>query len=268
MLTASLPMYEFAEVHSAMQSFWRGIAKHLRREGVADVPNGLLLGRSLSELWPRSDLLLSQCCGYDVIGAYRDTLVPLAAPVFDVAECSGHSYLSHIVVPKGSAHRNLLDMRGTIVAANGPESHSGTNTLKSLVAPKCVNGRFFSKTIFTGAHVESLRLLREEKADVAAIDCVTFSILRRYRPEAVAGVEIIGQTPLAPAPPYVTHVARAPSTHERIRAALVGAFEDPNHKDDRSALLIDTLSIVDRETYQPIEELKIRAERFGYNELA
>ncbi len=267
MLTASLPMYEFTELHAAMQSLWRGIAKHLRKEGIDEVPDELLLGYSLSDLWSREDLLFSQCCGYDVVRRYRNILIPLAAPVFAVSQCSGHQYSSLIVVPEDSRYANVLNMRGTVVAANGPESHSGTNALMSMVAPKSDNGRFFRKTIYSGAHVESLRLLREKKADVAAVDCVTFKLLETYRPAAVVGVKVIGQTKHAPAPPYVSHVARGKENLDRIRAALFEAFENPDHEAERSALLIRAISPVDVNSYEIIERLEMQSRELGYHQL-
>lgn len=38
------------------------------------------------------------------------------------------------------------------------------------------------------------------EADVAAIDCVSFGLLRHHRPPAVASLRIIGTSALAPAP--------------------------------------------------------------------
>ena len=37
-MIASLPMYDLPETRSATDALWAGIARHLRAEGVAEVP--------------------------------------------------------------------------------------------------------------------------------------------------------------------------------------------------------------------------------------
>jgi ABC-type phosphate/phosphonate transport system substrate-binding protein len=260
-------MYSFPELHSASSSLWRGIAKHLRREGMTDVPDDLAQGRPLAELWSNNSLLLSQCCGYDVVRRYRDTLIPLATPVFDVPECSGREYSSLIVVSDESHYIDVLDMHGTIAVANGPESHSGMSSLRQLVAPKHNNGRFFSNTIYSGSHAASLDLIRKGKADIAAVDCVTFRLLEVHKPETVVGIKILGRTFHAPAPPYVTHAHRGDDVADRLRTALLHAFHDPYHETDRAALLIKGIDPTDMNIYEKITDFEVYAAKLGYPHL-
>ncbi len=267
MLTASLPMYSFPELHSASSSLWRGIAKHLRQEGMKDIPDELVLGRPLVELWSNNNLLLSQCCGYDVVRSYRDTLIPLATPIFDVAECSGREYSSLIIVSDESPYQDVLEMHGTIAVANGPESHSGMSSLRQLVAPKHHKGRFFSNTIFSGSHTASLEMIRKGKADIAAIDCVTFRLLEVHKPETVAGVKILGRTFHAPAPPYVTHALRGGDITKRLRTALFQAFHNPDHETDRATLLIKGIDLTDMSIYEKITDFEVYAAKLGYPQL-
>ena len=267
MLIASLPMYSFPEIYRASSSLWRGIAKNLRREGVSDIPDELALGRPLAELWANNNLLLSQCCGYDVVRRYRDTLIPLATPVFDVPECSGREYSSLIVVSDGCPYGDVLEMQGTVVVANGPESHSGMSSLRQLVAPKHTNGRFFNDTIYSGSHAASLDMIRAGKADIAAIDCVTFRLLELHKPEAVTDIKILGRTFHAPAPPYVTHTLRGYDTAGRLRTALLETFADPDYKTDRAALLIKGIDLTDMNIYEKITDFEIYAAKLGYPHL-
>lgn len=97
--------------------------------------------------------------------------LPLMRPVFnaiveinyDVAECAGCDYSSLIVVAEDSPYEDVLDMRGKTAVANGPETHSGMNSLRHLVAPKNIDGSFFCRVIYGGAHVDSMKLLREKR---------------------------------------------------------------------------------------------------------
>ncbi len=52
--------------------------------------------------------------------------------------------------------------------------------------------------MFSGSHRQSLRELQQENADIAAIDCVTYALLQRHQPQALAGPVAIGWSPAAP----------------------------------------------------------------------
>ncbi len=69
---------------------------------------------------------------------------------------------------------------------NAEHSQSGYNVLRKMVAPLSREGRF-SAVMFSGSHRQSLRELQQENADIAAIDCVTYALLQRHQPQALAG---------------------------------------------------------------------------------
>lgn len=261
---ASLPMYNIREIHQASASLWRGIAKYLRREGIDIVPDRLVFGYPLNDLWNDPKLVFSQCCGYDVVRAFESTLTPLAVPHFDVAECAGGEYSSLIVVGEDCLYDDVLEMQGTIAAINGSQSHSGMNSLRQLVASRHKNGRFFHKVIISGAHVNSLEMLRCGVADVAAIDCVTHALLSAYQPETLAGTRVLGRTYHSPAPPYVTRSEYGDQFFERMRTALSRAFEDPALSSARQALFIKKIKWTDITSYQKISEIEIYAADLGY----
>lgn len=267
MLIASFPMYNIPEIWDAQSAFWKGIATHLVREGIEDVPSELSLGQPLTKLLSDENMFLSQCCGYDVVRGYRDTLTTLATPVFDVSECSGCEYSSLIVVSEDCQYHDVLEMRGGSAVANGPESHSGMSALRHLVAPKNIDGSFFGSVKYTGGHMQSLELIQKGRADVAAIDCVTHKLLERYRPDAIAGTRILGRTFFAPAPPYVTHVSRGKDAYQRIKNALFEAFDDPDLDACRTYLLLKRISDQDDTIYDKVLDFEIYASKLGYPEL-
>jgi ABC-type phosphate/phosphonate transport system substrate-binding protein len=72
--------------------------------------------------------------------------------------------------------------------------------------------------------------VRDGEADVAAIDCVTHTLLRRYRPQFLSGTRILGPTDPMPAPPYVTSRDYPADTVARLQAALVAVLDHtPRH---------------------------------------
>lgn len=258
--SVSLPMYDFPEIRTATDAWWCGIAQHLQRAGIDAAALSLLHDQPVHDLWSDEQLLMSQCCGFDMVFGYRDVLEVLVTPVYAVEGCAGGHYRSRIVVHQDSGLQYLSDLRGKVAAINGPESHSGMNALLSLIQPLSVDGYFFNQIKVSGAHADSLRLLQQREADVAAIDCVTYALLERYRPAAVAEMVTIAHTDLAPALPYVTRKTLPPEQQQRMRKALLAAFSDPALNDVREALLID--GVVE----QPPEFYRSISERFGFDQ--
>jgi ABC-type phosphate/phosphonate transport system substrate-binding protein len=68
-------------------------------------------------------------------------------------------------------------------------------------------------------------MVRAGEADVAAIDCVTLSLLRRYRPAFLAGTRVLLTTEPMPAPPYVTSRDVPAERVQRMQAALVSVLD-------------------------------------------
>ena len=245
-------MYDIAEIRYAHEALWKGFARHFRKHGLRNVPRVLNHDQPVNSLWSDNHLFLSQCCGYDVVHQYKHRLQILATPWFNVDGCANGDYASTIVVPVDSDYDDVIEMAGKVAVINGPESHSGMTALLSLVFPHCRNRKFFSEILVSGGHLQSLALLIAGKADVASVDCVTYELLRRYRPAAIDGTRALGLTYPAPAPPYVTAGTFSLETVERMQQALVDAFEDRNLLAARQALLLEKLEISSTANYQRI----------------
>ena len=245
-------MYDIVEIRDAHNSLWEGLARHFRNQGIDDVPGRLVHDRPVNFLWSDDRLFMSQCCGYDIVHQYKNQLQVLATPCFDAPGCSNGNYSSAIIVPSDSSYDDVIDMTMKVAVVNGPESHSGMNALFSLVAPHSEDNKFFAEVIVSGGHSESLAMMVAGKADVAAVDCVTYELLRRYRPEAIEGTRRLGLTCSAPAPPYVTSGKTDLDRVRRMQDALLEAFEDPDLTASREALLLDKIKLSSAATYQPI----------------
>ena len=265
---ASLPMYDLPEARPAIDALWRGIAGHMARAGVADVPERLLHDRPIKATWADPDLFFSQVCGYDVKHGFADTLRLLVTPCHDAFGCDGPTYSSLLVVPEASTARDIEDLRGCVCVINGRESHSGMSALRATVAPLSRNGGFFAEVKVSGAHVESLAAVRRGDADIAAIDCVTFALFGRYRPTALDGVRVLGHTAQASSPPYVTRIDTPDDTVERMRAALVEAFEDVDLAAAREAIFLSGAKVLTDDAYDNIVDFVQIAQSHGYTEIA
>ena len=206
----------------------------------------------LSSLWTDGDLFFSQCCGYDVVNRYKNHLRVLATPWFTAPGCCNGDYASTIVVHEDSPYRDVLDMFGKIVVINGPESQSGMNALFSLVAPGSCKGRYFSEVKISGSHAASLEVIKNGDADIASVDCVTYELIRRYRPNVIDGTRCLGLTCPAPSPPYVTRKNVGKDIKDRMKIALMQAFCDPALNEVRQTLLLGDIELTDVEPYNRI----------------
>jgi ABC-type phosphate/phosphonate transport system substrate-binding protein len=268
MSVVSLPMYDLPEVRPALDAWWAGLAHHLAREGVSDVPAALPHGAPPDASWSRPDLLLSQCCGYDLRNGYTGALRVLATPCYGAPGCVGPAYASIVVVAADAPARSLDDLRGGVCAINGWTSHSGMNALRALIAPRSRGGRFFARIAVSGSHRASLAMVARGEADVAAIDCVVHALLARHRPGALTGTRPLGRTPKAPAPPFVTSASAGDATVERLRAALFRAFDDASLEAARANLLLAGIEVLPRAAYARIRAFERLAARRGYPVLA
>jgi ABC-type phosphate/phosphonate transport system substrate-binding protein len=264
MAVASLPMYDLPELRPALDAFWAGIARHLRREGVADAPAALVRDQSGVALWSAPDLLFSQCCGADLMGACAGALRPLATPCYRAPGCRGPDYASIVIIAEDAAVSSLEDLRGKVAAINDRHSHSGMNALRAMIAPQSRVGRFFTAVRVSGAHAASLAMVARGEADVAAIDCVTYALLARHRPAALAGTRPFCESARAPAPPFVTRVDAGEDLIERLRAALRAACEDPGLAAARDDLLLEGIEVLPPSAYQRITAFARLAARHGY----
>jgi ABC-type phosphate/phosphonate transport system substrate-binding protein len=267
MLLASLPMYDLPETEDATRILWRGLAEHLRSSGIPDVPHALTRHLKVPEHWLSRDLLLSQTCGYPLTHALKGRVRVVATPCYDAPGCQGAEYCSILVVPASASTRSLADLRGQRAAFTSPHSHSGFNALRALAAPLAEAGHFFGEAIQTGNHAASLELVGAGKADVAAIDCVTFALLSRYRPSALADVRELCRSASAPGLPYVTSSATGDRRIAQLREGLRATMEDPALAEARAALLINGVLVLPEEDYKRVTEMEVFALDRGYPRL-
>lgn len=264
---ADLPWYDLGELMFATDGWWHGIATHLRRLGVDRVPHELSREGSHAERWQHPDLLLSQACGYDVLYDAADDIVPIATPCYAAEGCEGPRYRSIVVVRSDRPERSLAELRGARVAVNEASSHSGTNALRSLVAPLSRGGRFFADVTVTGSHRDSLDAVRDRSVDVACIDTIVLALLRRARPDLVRGLRPVACSATALAPPYVTSTRTTPALRLRLQQALRAAFTDPALAAHRRALLLHDVVFLPPGSYAELEAFEEPALAAGYFEL-
>jgi ABC-type phosphate/phosphonate transport system substrate-binding protein len=264
---AGLPMHDPPELRAAVDAWWAGLAVALRREGLDGVPDRLTRLPYTEDVWRLPNLLLTQTCGYDLVRGWRRRFAYVATHRYAAPGCDGAFHRSFVVVRGDLPARTLADLRGTACAINGYGSHSGCNAMRALVAPLAQGGRFFASVLVSGSHAASAEAVASGAADAAAIDCISYALLRRCRPGLMGALRPIAETPSVPAAPYVTPRRFAPDALMRLRAGIARASADPHLQAARDDLLIGGVEVLPEEAYGRIAELEDEAGRLGYREL-
>ena len=267
-LRASLPMYDLPEVREWTDRLWTAIAGELREGGVPGVPDALERPRGHHDAWRPDRLLFSQACGYPAATALRGVVRVVATPHYAAPGCDGHRYASAVVARASSGVGPLDALRGAVCAFNSRDSQSGYNALRAAIAPIAGGKPFFARTVETGAHAASIEAVREGRADVCAVDCVTWALLARYRPSALVGLDVIRLTAPVPGLPFVTAGDCPAATVAAIRDALGRAFARPDLAGTVEALLIRGLSMLSVDAYEPLREMERAAAALEYPDLA
>ncbi len=264
---ASLPMYDWPEIAYATDQWWAGLRRHLVAEKFADAPERLERGFDRDRHWRSPDLLLSQTCGYPLTHAFEGALEVVGVPVYAARGCEEGTYRSVIVVAAESRYGRPSDLKGGRAAFNARDSLSGHLALRAVFAPLASEGRFFGSGVETGSHLASMEAVASGGADVAAIDCVTFALARAHRPKVAGKLRAIGESPQAPALPYVTAAGRPKPEVARLKRALAAAAADPNLSGAREALLLKGFQFASLAAYGRVLELEAAADALGYMEL-
>ncbi|MDX1711531.1 MAG: PhnD/SsuA/transferrin family substrate-binding protein [Rhodovibrionaceae bacterium] len=267
---AALPMYDLPGLGEAHAMWWRGLARHLRAEGICEVPGRLATAGAGDpyRLWRDPGLLLSQTCGYPLVHFLNEQLRVVATPRYDAPGCHGADYCSLVLVRSDDPAERVDDLADSVAVINAWDSQSGMSALRATVAPAAAarGGRFFRAVEVSGNHLASAAAVAEGRARVCAVDCVTHALAARHLPEALAGTRILCRSPAAPALPYVTAAGNA-ELLPRLRAALGAATTDPALAEVRAELLIGGFEVLADDAYDRILEIERAAAAEGYPKL-
>lgn len=260
-------MYDHLAARWATDRLWAAISAKLAKAGI-DAPEHLHRPQDYVASWTDPDLLLSQTCGFPYVSMLRGEVQLVATPCYRAEGCEGPAYRSALITRADDPGQALEDFRGRRAAFNAPHSQSGYNCLRSAVALLAEGAPFFSGVVETGRHAASLEAVAESKADLCAIDCVTWALEEKYAPEAAKRFKVIGWSEPAPALPYITSQKTDEATLQALRAATMQVSGEPGLADVRDALLLDGFQILGDEDYEPVAEMERRAADQGYPKLA
>lgn len=208
---AAFPWYNFAATRPTLNAVWLDVCATLEAAGVRGIPTSLDHETPYRTLAAVRTLTVSQLCGLDLFQAHARNIVPVAAPVISKLDVERGWYFSNIVT-----RADLGSQVEKTVAINDHWSHSGHTAILEWLAANRPETKF--STIVTGGHARSADALRAGRADVAAIDALSWEFLD------TRGLTIVGTSAPAPAPPFVVGVD-SDVPRDLLAVALDAAFQ-------------------------------------------
>ncbi len=236
---AALPMYDWPELRAETDAQWAAMRDRLRAAGIAaperltreNMPSGAL---DLAALWRHPKLLFGQTCWGPMEAGLAAQVQVVGQP--DYSDCEGGQgelYSSAVVMrgpqaglqppADGRAALPLALLRGKRFAFNSTDSLSGFLAPGRDLEAMGESLAVFCECIETGGHRASLRAIAEGRADVAAIDCRSWSLFKRLEPNLSARLQVVGWTARRRGLPFITARATPPRIVAALREALAAA---------------------------------------------
>lgn len=214
------------------------------------------VGGSREELLDTQAVDLAWLCG--LLFLYKtdagQQLTPVVAPcMIDEVPSGQPVYYADIIVRAQSHYQTFADLRGATWAYNEEASFSGYQMVRAHLAQLQKKAPYFGHKIRSGAHLQSLELVRNGKADCAAIDSTIMQMGTVHAPASIADIRTIARLGPYPMPPLAF---TEPCTPER-RQPLIGLLSAMHLEQEGNRLLaawqIAHFAEVNAETYAPLQ---------------
>lgn len=203
-MIAALPMYDFGDLRAANDALWSGVRDGLRDRGQA-APEALIHDApDLWDIWQAPDLVLAQTCGFPYRARLHGRVELVGTPDYGLPDCPPGYYCSVFVARIEDDRAGLGDFEGAGFAYNEALSQSGWAAPATHAEGM---GLRLRPVLRTGAHRASAEAVAEGRADLAALDAVTWRHLQRLDP--VAGrLREVARTRPTPGLPLIAGMGR------------------------------------------------------------
>lgn len=239
-MIASLPMYDRPELRGETDRYWALIRKGLVARGI-DAPEALRRGDAvLMPQWEDPALVLSQTCGFPYRARLHGRVDLVGTPDFGNEGCPAGYYRSVLIARADDPRGDFAAFDGARLAYNDGLSQSGWAAPVNHAAARGIR---LAAGVETGSHRASFMAVAEGRAELAAIDALTWSLISEF--EDVSAVKVVGATDPTPALPYITARGRdAAAIHDAVAEAI--AALDPA---DRARLRLRGIVRIAAEDY-------------------
>ena len=244
---AALPMYDRPETAAAHDALWALVRDGLRARGVS-APDALdRRVRTLARGAP-APVVLGQVCNLPLRRGLCGDVRRIGCGDYGLPGTAPGFYYSHFVVraqddlTPGTFHRRP----GARFARNEADSHSGWGAAQLWAARAGLPP--FPALPEAGSHRAAAAAVADGRADMAAIDAISWRAIARHDRPLVARLRIAGETGRSPGQTFVTD-ARDPAPHRAALAEAIAAL-DPVHA---AVLGLRGLAVLEDADYADLE---------------
>ena len=231
------------ELTRAHNRYWQLIRSELAARGI-DSPKILAQEAEEFQVWTAPDLVLSQTCGMPYRLWLHDKVTLIGTPDFGLEGCPPGYYRSALVVRAEDMRERAENYAHAVFAFNQTFSQSGYAAPYNHLKPR---GIWFENQVQSHGHLMSARAVAEGRADIAALDAVSWRLMQCHEGFA-QGLRVLEWTAPTPALPYI---AAAGANRQAIFDAIAAAIARLDDK-TRSALGLHGLVDIPAEAYLSI----------------
>jgi phosphonate transport system substrate-binding protein len=167
-----------------------------------------------------------------------------------------HFYQSYLIVNSKSSFSSLADLKGKTFAFTDPDSNTGRLVpLFWLSSLKERPDTFFSNTIFTYSHDNSIQAVARGLVDGAAVDSLVWEYFHKRDPEITSSTRVIRQSEQFGIPPLVATINLPREVKEGVRNGLFTMHQDDEGRRILNQLMIDRFVEPDDRWYDSIRAM-------------
>ena len=160
-------------------------------------------------------------------------------------------YRSYLIVPNESPYQKMEDLRGRVFAFTDPDSNTGAMVPRFWLAQIGETPEsFFSKTIFTYSHDNSILAVAKGLVDAAAVDGHQWEYFERFSPGYTSKTRVILKSQPFGSPPLVASDRLQVDVRSKIQELMLSMHTDPEGKRILENLLIDRFVAPQEEWYE------------------
>lgn len=166
-------------------------------------------------------------------------------------------YYSYIIVNSNSGITEFSQLKDKRFAFTDPLSNTGklypTYLLKTM---GYTPDTYFSSTIFTYNHDNSIKAVQQKVVDGAAVDSLIFDYFSARSPQTTKNINIIQTSPPFGIPPVIVNKNIDGDLKAQLKAIFLGMADDKEGRAILKGLLIDSFTIGDDAAYQSIGQME------------
>jgi len=193
------------------------------------------------------------CTGAYIEIKKKNQVFLLVVPLID----GKTTYNAFIIAQKNNNIHSFSDLKGKSFAYTDPLSNTG-KLYPSWLLKKSgfAKGHFFSKTVYTYAHDESIQMVNRGIVDGASVHSLIYNYIAAFEPEEVKNIKIIDTSQNFGMPPVVTPVSLSKEKYDLYQSVFLNIDKDSVGRVILKRLKIDRFVNVSDTIYESARKLK------------